>query len=298
MLNQLRQMAIFVRTIDHGSFRAAARALKLSPSVVSHQISQLEQALGTALIYRSTRDLSLTSDGERLLTSARIMLEAAEDGLQSVSDQTPEPSGELRITMPAVMAHSQLVAQLAEFSTASPNVELSVDFSDTRKSLIGDGFDLAIRMGWLKDSALIARKLSSVKRHLVASTRYFDARPKPSSPKDLGDWDWLELAPVGTRNTVFRKSGHKAITLKPASRISVNDAHALYQFARSGAGLALVPDFLAEEDEKAGIVGYVLPDWRVEDIGVFAVWPHNAPKGGLTRYLIDRLTLAAAQTGQ
>jgi len=289
MLNQLRQMAIFVRTIDHGSFRAAAKALKLSPSVVSHQISQLEQTLGTALIYRSTRDLSLTRDGERLLSSARMMVVAAEDGLQSVSDQTPEPSGELRITMPAVLAHSKLVGQLADFSITNPNVRLSIDFSDTRKSLIGDGFDLAIRMGWLKDSALMARKLSSIERHLVASGDYFIARVKPLSPKDLNDWDWLEFSPVGTRNTVFKKPGHEAITLKPASRISVNDAHALYQFARSGTGLALVPDFMAEEDERAGVLEHVLPDWNVEAIGVFAVWPHNAPKGGLTRFLIDYL---------
>ena len=289
MLNQLRQMAIFVRTIDHGSFRAAAKALKLSPSVVSQQISQLEQTLGTALIYRSTRDLSLTRDGERLLASARMMVEAAEDGLRSVSDQVPVPSGELRITMPAVMAHSQLVGQLADFSTAHRNVQLSVDFSDTRKSLIGDGFDLAIRMGWLKDSALIARKLSSVKRRLVASRDYFRSRPKPLSPRDLGDWDWLEFSPVGNRKTIFKKAGHKAITLKPASCISVNEAYALYQFARCGAGLALVPDFLAENDERAGILEYVLPDWMAEDIGVFAVWPHNAPKGGLTRFLIDHL---------
>ncbi len=289
MLNQLRQMAIFVRTIDHGSFRAAARALKLSPSVVSQQISHLEQSLGTALIYRSTRDLSLTRDGERLLTSARRMVEAAEDGLQSVSDQTPEPSGELRITMPAVMAHSKLIGQLAAFSISHPNVQLSVDFSDTRKALIGDGFDLAIRMGWLQDSALMARKLAGVQRHLVASRDYFDARAKPSSPSDLADWDWLEFSPVGTRNTVFKKPGHNTVSLKPASRISVNDAHALYRFARAGAGLALVPEFMAEADEKAGVVEHVLPDWRAEDIGVYAVWPHNAPRGGLTRFLIDYL---------
>ena len=261
--------------------------------VVSQQISLLEQSLGTALIYRSTRNLSLTRDGERLLASARIMVEAAQSGLQSVSDQVPEPSGELRITMPAVMAHSPVIGQLADFSTANANVQLSVDFSDTRKSLIGDGFDLAIRMGWLEDSALIARKLATVRRHLVISRAGFERRPRPATPRDLNDWDWLELAPVGTRKTSFRKAGHKAISLNPASRVTVNDAYALYRFARAGAGLALVPDFLAAADEHAGMVEHVLPDWQVEDIAIYAVWPNNAPKGGLTRILVDHLASPA-----
>ena len=290
MLNQLRQMAIFARTIDHGSFRAAAKAMKLSPSVVSQQVSDLEKRLGTALIYRSTRNLSLTRDGERLLSSARAMIDAAETGLQSVSDQTREPSGELRITMPAVLARSKLVEQIADFSLANRNVQLSIDFSDTRKSLIGEGFDLAIRMGWLKDSALVARKLSSVHRRLVAAKSYLASRPRPVSPGDLSDWDWLELSQVRTRKTRFQKAGHKTMTLKPVSRISVNDAHALYHLTRAGTGLAFVPDFLVEDDVSAGVMEYVLPDWHVEDIGIYAVWPQNAPKHGLTRYLLDHFS--------
>lgn len=289
MINQLRQMAIFVRTIDHGSFRAAAKAMNLSPSVVSHQVTELEKRLGTALIYRSTRTLSLTRDGERLLSSARAMIDAAETGLRSVSDQTREPSGELRITMPAVLARSRLVEQIAGFLLANKKVQISVDFSDTRKSLIGDGFDLAIRMGWLKDSALVARKLGSVDRRLVAARSYLASRPEPTSPADLNDWDWLELSPVRATKAKFRKAGHKSMTVKPDSRIAVNDAHALYEFARAGTGLAFVPDFLAEDDINDGLMEYVLPDWQVEDIGIYAVWPQNAPKHGLTRYLVDHL---------
>ena len=289
MINELRQMAIFVKTIDHGSFRAAAKALKLSPSVISHQISELEKQLGTALIYRSTRSLSLTRDGDRLLASARTMLNAAEEGLQSISNQAPEPSGELRITMPAVLAHHQLVEQFTKFMISNQKVRLSVDFSDTRKNLISDGYDMAIRMGWLKDSALIARKLATTNRRLVAARSYLEKRTLPSSPKELSSWDWVELSPVQNKKEKFQKEGHKSVTLKPPSRISVNDAHALYQFARSGAGLALVPEFLAEDDVKAGIMEYVLEDWHAEDLGIYAVWPQNAPKSGLTRTLVDHL---------
>jgi DNA-binding transcriptional LysR family regulator len=116
MINHLRQIAIFATTIDHGSFRAAAKALKLSPSVISSQISELEAQLGVALIYRSTRSLALTKDGKDLLRSARIMMEAAENGIQSITAKASEPSGELRITLPAVLAHSEMIGQLSTFS--------------------------------------------------------------------------------------------------------------------------------------------------------------------------------------
>ena len=176
MLDQLRQIAIFAKTVDHGSFRAAARSLRLSPSVLSHHVTQLEQSLGTALIYRSTRKLSLTPDGERLLTAARAMLDAAEAGLQEVSNQRQQPSGMLRVTVPAVLAQSELVDRMANFATGYPNVRLSLDFSDVRRELIGDGFDVAIRMGWLEDSSLKARKLFDVDRRLVAAMCYLETR--------------------------------------------------------------------------------------------------------------------------
>ncbi len=289
MLENLRQMAIFARAIDHGSFRAAAKAMNLSPSVVSHHINQLEATLGTALIYRSTRSLSLTRDGERLLASAREMLEAAETGLQSVSEHGGEPSGELRITMPAIMGHSDLIAKLAEFASTYPKVHLSVDLSDARKNLISEGYDIAIRVGWLTDSTMIARKLGTEKRRLVATKSYIDARPHPSNPKDLAYWDWLELTPVRGHKPVFKRAGQKPVAFAPSSRISVNDAHALYQFALAGAGLAAVPEFLVSKDIKSGLMEYVLPDWELEDLGVYAVWPQNAPKHGLTRLLVDNL---------
>ena len=289
MINYLRQMAIFAKTIDHGSFRAAAKALNLSPSVVSSQISDLEETLGVALIYRSTRSIALTKDGERLLSSAQHMLAYAEQGIQSVTEKSGEPSGELGITLPAVMAHSNIIERLSGFSKDNPNVELTIDFSDTQRNLIKDGFDLSIRMGWLKDSAMIARKLSDENRCLIASTEYIKQRPKPRSPHDLADWDWLELTPVKGIRHKFHHDIHGTKTVKPNSIMSINDAFALYQFARSGNGLASVPEFLCTEDINSGIIQYILPEWHLEKLGIYAVWPQNAPKNSLTKLLVDYL---------
>ena len=286
MLDQLRQIAIFAKTVDHGSFRAAAQALRLSPSVVSHHVTQLEQRLGTALLYRSTRKLSLTPDGERLLAAARTMIAAAETGLQAIADQRNQPSGVLRVTAPAVLARSELVDRFAEFARAYPLVRLSLDFSDFRRELIGDGFDVAIRMGWLKDSSLMARKLFEVRRRLVAAQSYLDTRPEPVSPRDLSDWDWLELAPVRPKKPEFRKAKRRMVVSRQPAQISVNDAQALYRLTCAGAGLALIPEFLSEPGVTTGTLRYVLPDWTTSPVDVFAVWPSNAPKDGLVKRFV------------
>jgi len=290
MIDQLRQLAIFAKTIDHGSFRGAARTLKLSPSVVSHHISQLEEDLGVALIYRSTRKLTLTREGERLLTAAHRMLEAVEEELINLSSSSMIPTGELNLTAPSVLSHSFLVEFISAFSMEYPGIKLSLDFSDVRKDMIEDGYDIAIRMGVKKSRFATTRTIFSVKRHLVASKNYVAGRPPVSHPKELVDWDWLELAPVFHIKPTFRKAGARKVNVNPSAHISVNDAHALYQLARFGAGLAIVPEFLTAEDVRSGIVAHVLPDWGLNPAYIIAAWPSNAPKHGLIKLFVNELT--------
>ncbi len=289
MLDELRQIAIFAKTVDHGSFRGAAQALRLSPSVVSHHVGQLEERLGTALLYRSTRKLSLTQDGERLLAAAHNMIDAAEAGIQDIANQSHELSGMLRLTAPAVLAQSRIMDQLAAFSLAFPRVNLSIDLSDDRRDIISDGFDVAIRVGELKDSSLKATKLFDIPRRLVASPTYLKSKPKPVSPSDLNDWDWLELAPVWQKKATFRKGGKLQTVAKHQSRISVNNVHALFQLTRSGAGLAIIPEFIADTSISEGSLEYVLPGWTTDPVTTYAVWPSNAPKHGLTKHFVEFL---------
>ena len=289
MIDELRQIYIFAKTVDHGSFRSAAQALRLSPSVVSHHVGQLEESLGTALLYRSTRKLSLTSDGERLLSAAHEMIDAVESGLQDIAQQTLQVSGNLRMTVPAVLGQSALTDQCAKFAIANPKVHLDINYSDARQDLIANGFDLAIRIGKLEDSSLKASKLFDLRRRLVAAPAYLKTKAKPKSPKDLSDWDWIELGPVWRQKRSFKKAGKSHTLSKPLSRISVNDVYAMSQLAYSGAGLAVVPEFIAQEYVSAGGLKFVLRDWSVEPVPVFAVWPANAPKGGLIKLFIKFL---------
>ena len=289
MLDDLRQIAIFAKTVDHGSFRGAAEALRLSPSVVSHHIKQLEERLGTALLYRSTRRLALTADGETLLASAHAMLEAAETGLRGISEQRAEPSGLLRLTLPAFLASSDLVERLSEFSTAHDKVELSVDFSDAVRDVIADGYDMAIRVGTLKDSALKAQKLCEIRRLLVGAPDYIDSQPTPTEPVDLADWRWLELAPVWHVKPEFKQPGRRKQVVKRETHISVNNAIALSRMARAGGGLTILPENVVAHDLASGGLQHLLPEWKTHSLNVYAVWPGNAPKGGLIKQLLQFL---------
>ena len=288
MLDELRQIAIFAKTVEHGSFRAAAKALNLSPSVVSHHIGQLEKRLDTALLYRSTRKLSLTAEGERLLSAADAMVEAAESGLQDILKDALNPSGTLRITAPAALVQSELSSQCAEFSLAYPQVKLLIDFSDARQDLIAEGYDIAIRIGDMRDSSLKARKLFDMNRRLVASPEYLSTRPtKPSAPNDLDGWDWLALSPVLRQKFVFKNAGEEEVIAPQEYRIHANNVDAVSQLACAGAGLAIIPEFIAEKNVAAGTLQYVLPDWNIDSLDVFAVWPSNIPKHGLVKHFIN-----------
>lgn len=127
-------------------------------------------------------------------------------------------------------------------------------------------------------------------RRLIASTNYLAKNPQPQDPRDLVDWDWLALSPVQNIPLEFRHADGRQITIKPSARLSTNNAKALYSLARADAGLANVPEFLAEEDITKGEMAYVLPEWALKEIVIFAEWPANAPKHGLIHLALSALS--------
>ncbi|UTH74698.1 LysR family transcriptional regulator [Chromobacterium sp. IIBBL 290-4] len=288
MIEELRALAVFAKTVETGSFRAAARALQLSPSVVSHHVSQLESRLGTALLYRSTRRLSLTADGEMLHQHAQAMLQAAESGLNALAGRGAEASGRLSLTLPAFFSRSPLTARLAEFSLRHPKVELALDYSDEKRDLVRDGIDLAIRIGELPDSALKSRRLFDMPRLLVAAPALLAQRPAPRHPQELADWPWLGIRMRPDRKTLIDEAGEAhSFPIQPAIR--ANSLDAVCQLAAAGCGLATPPAFLAQDDIAAGRLMECTPAWRVEALGVYAVWPANAARASLTLRLVHHL---------
>ena len=166
MIDQLRAIAIFAETANKGSFRAAAKSLGLSPSVVSYHISQLEAKIGAALLYRSTRSLSLTNDGQILFTRAKDMMDMANLALSEISEENEQLAGQISLSLPTALVRHPISKKLSDFAKQHPKLELIMDYTDQRQDIIAQGLDLAIRAGSMADSNLKSKKLGHIIRKL------------------------------------------------------------------------------------------------------------------------------------
>ncbi|MEL7378559.1 MAG: LysR family transcriptional regulator [Pseudomonadota bacterium] len=297
MIDKLRSIAIFATVVDQGTFRAAAQALGLAPSRVSETVSSLEADLGVTLLYRSTRSLSLTQDGRLLYERARAMLSEAEQGLDALQPASDDPVGRLRITAPAFVTQSCLMDRFAGFAQLYPRVDLSFDFSDARRDLIRDGFDIGLRAGWLEDSGLMARSIGSEPRYLVAHPEFLARHEPVRHPSDLEALEWIGFAMRGDQ-TEMHGPGGQTVRVAERARISVNSAAALYEFSTRALGLTDIPQTMAEQGIARGDLVRVLPDWELKPLGLYAVWPDQSRRENLTilfvRFLAEgRETLSA-----
>ena len=288
MIDHIRTLAIFAKVAEAGSFRGAARVLGISPSVVSQNISVLETRLGAALIYRSTRKFSLTPDGERLLGAANAMVQAAESGLSQFSGVSTEPVGVLRIAVPAALVSEPFIRIFKGFADENPGVALRISFSDLRRDIIGEGFDMAFRAGWLTDSSLKATRVGEIRRQLVASPRYVTQHNKPRTPADLEDWRFIRFESLSEGIELEHPREGKAI-VRGTTQISVDSSEAMHRFALADAGVASLLGFAVKEDIAAGRLVELLPGWQLATAGIYAVWPPNAPRQGLTSKMVSYL---------
>lgn len=291
MINKLRSIAVFATVIDQGTFRAAARHLGLVPSRVSEIVSDLEKDLGVTLLYRSTRQLSLTHEGRILHEKAHEMLDAAEHGLDAISSHSEDPNGDLRVTTPAFVAQTELMDAFSDFAKAYPKVNLNLNMSDRPRDLIKDGFDVALRAGWLEDSELRTRNIGHIDRLLVASAEYYASMPAPKHPKELEDWNWVRFA-IRPDQTELTSTDGTTVSVTGRSHVSVDSADALYQFVAKGLGLTALPENLASRGFKNGDFVHVLPDWTLRRLGLHAIWPDQSRRENLTLLFVRFLAKA------
>jgi DNA-binding transcriptional LysR family regulator len=297
VINELRLLAIFARVVESGSFRGAARALSLSPSVVSQHVATLESRLGTALLHRNTRSLSLTAEGEALFASATRMLLAAEEGLAGVAGSSRQPVGSLRITVPAMLPHKPFGRRLVAFAVNHPGVRLAIAYSDTRHDLVREGFDLAVRLGWMEDSSLIAKKLGEFSRALVAAPAYLGSRPAVEAPADLSAHEWVRFA-ARPGNVELARADGGAASVPVDGRVTVDNVFALRTLVLAGLGVGALPEHLVEADLAAGRLLRLLPDWQLKRPGIYAVWPPDSHRKSLTLRLVGYLSGAERAGGQ
>ena len=291
MIDHLKQMAIFARVVDEGSFRGAAKDIGLSPSRISETVSDLEDYLGVTLLHRTTRKIALTNEGRIFYARVVEMMRSAEAGLNELNAQTLEPVGAVRISLPAFLAAGPLTDAVASFTKLHPNVAISVVYSDSRLGLVEDGFDMNVRVGWLDDSSMMSRKLGDGERVLVAGTGYAANRPKPKRPSDMEDWNWIRYRNRSDVTTFKSPTGkEESVTGNALSEGDSRDA--LDHLATQDGGATVLPSFLATRGEAAGTLVRLLPDWGLRPLGIYAVWPDKSRRESLTllfvRYLAEQ----------
>ncbi|MEM7320527.1 MAG: LysR family transcriptional regulator [Pseudomonadota bacterium] len=296
MIDTLRAMAVFAKVAEVGSFAGAARQLGLSASVVSHHVSAIERHLNTPLIYRTTRKLSLTEAGETLAASAREMVNVAETGLRNIGRESGELVGRLTITAPAILQYARFLVRLSTFKRHNPRVELSINFTDRQVNIVEEGVDLGFRVGWLKDSSLMARKVTGGREFLCAAPDYLNSVGAVTHPQDLARLDVIQVAQVPTK-AVLTHADMRRASVQMKSTVKVDSGFAARRMAEEGCGLVKLPDFFLRESVQAGRLIEVLPDWQFEPYGIFAVWPDNVGQNRTRTALLD-FVAAIAKTDE
>ena len=298
MVNEvnLNRLSVFVALVRAGSFTAAAEQLGLTKAMVSQHLAKLERELGTTLLLRSTRRMSLTEAGTLFHADCVRLLADAEAAIARVGGNRDTPSGTLRLTTSTDYGMAVVAPALASFCQLHPQVQIDLVIGDRINDLIAERFDLAIRVGWLRDSSLHATRLGSFRQMVVATPAYLATHGTPRRPEQLATHGWIAMSVLATplRWTFVNHAGARR-TVRMKSVAQANNAAAVRAMVLADAGVAVLPDYLAEEDIRAGRLVVLLAQHRLPEGGIHAVYPgRQAP--AKVRSFIDHLRERLAGT--
>ncbi|MET0506249.1 MAG: LysR family transcriptional regulator [Luteibacter sp.] len=274
----LNRLAVFVALVRAGSFTAAAEQLGTTKAMVSQHLAKLEEELGVTLLIRSTRRMALTDAGERFHEDCARVLADAEDAITRLGECRDTPMGTLRVTAAGDHGIAVVAPALAEFAERYPQVRVELSVTDSITDLIAERFDLAIRLGWLRDSTLRATRLASFRQCLVASPGYLARHGTPGVPADLSTHRWIAVTVLAspTRWTFTDADGAEH-AVQTRAVASANSAAAAYRFVLEGLGISVLPDYVVAADVAAGRLIALLPDHSLPEGGVHAVYPGRQP---------------------
>lgn len=291
-------LLLFARIVESGSFSAAAERVQLPKSTVSRRISLLEGQLGERLLQRTTRKLVLTEFGASLLDHARKVADETEAAGALAQHRQGEPSGLLRVSMPADFANLAMSGVMARFIERYPQVALELDLSPRRVDLVAEGYDLAIRMGSLPDDAtLAARRITVSTIALYAAPLYTTLRGLPEHPDDLFKHDLLSLPP--RINGMIRWEllrGKTRWERELPVKLLANSPELLMRMASTGVGIAASTEQFAGQYLQTGELVRVLPEWAFPQVTGWAVFPGRRLMPAKTRVFLDMLEAAFAAT--
>ena len=274
-MDRIDDMQAFVAVVQEGSFTRAADRLDTSPQMISKQVSRLEERLGVRLLNRTTRKVHLTEAGERFASRAATLLEDFTDLENLLGDYQADIQGQLRITAPASFATLHLPRLLCDFQQAFPKIRIDLQLNDRKVDIIDEGFDVALRIGQLDDSSLIARYLAPIRLVRCASPAYLDQYGRPRNEADLKSHQFLGYS--YTRQVAY--PGKVAL--------ESNNGEILMKCAIEGAGIAQQPTFICGRAIQEGKLEVLLPESEPEPMGLYAVFAHRKLLAPKVRCFID-----------
>lgn len=279
----------FVRIADGGSLSAAARATGRSLPAISRSLVQLEADLGVRLLHRTTRRIHLTDAGARYLERCRRILAEVDEASASVSDLGRALAGPITLTAPVLFGQMHIAPAVTEFLGAHPEVSVSLVLSDSLSNIVEEGIDLAIRIGRLQDSGMVARKLGSVRRVACASPAYLKRRGTPKTPKDLANHSCLQFGALSpTQYWEFQEAG-KPRQVRVQGNFSSNQGAPVIEAARGGLGIALALSYQVQDLVAGGELRVVLRQYEPPPIPVSVILPSGRLQPARVRALADDL---------
>ncbi|MDM2754088.1 LysR family transcriptional regulator (plasmid) [Enterobacter mori] len=293
-MNRITALNVFRRVVELGTFKAAADDLHLSQAAVSKNINELEDHLGTALINRTTRRMSITESGLAYYRQICSVLDALESADQSVMASSFSPKGRLRVSAPMSYGLIKINPIICEFRHRYPDISAEVILSDTYVDLIDKGIDVAIRGGGaLNDSSMRSRLVCTVRRILCASPAYLSQAAPAVHPEQLKEHDCLVYSLSSSPRKWFftRDNENISVELMPAS-YSVNNGIALKQAAVQGLGIILIPEEFVRPELASGELVEVMPEWVPDTHSLYAVYPYHKEQSQKVRLFIDFVTSA------
>lgn len=290
-LNALR---VFERVAALRSFAAAARSLGMPKSSVSRAIARLESDLSIRLLQRSTREVTLTQAGQALQERCLEILGGVNEAMDYLGSLGAAPRGKLRITSGVGFGINVLSDVLPAFVDRYPDIDVTLDLTSRQEDLIAESVDVAIRLGPMGDSGLVATRLGSMRRYLCAAPAYLERRPAPRSIDDLNDAQAIEMpAPDGRNRSWSFTKGSRTAKVDPHIRVCVNEALTIHRLVLRGAGVGIVSGYLCAPDIAAGRLVRLLPDWTPPPVDVSLVFPSRREIAPSVRAFADFMKAAS-----
>lgn len=275
----------FVYVAEAESFTLAANKLAISTAQVSRQVTVLEQRLNVKLLYRTTRKVSLTQEGSVFYQHCRAVLDGLEQAETAITSLQATPQGKIKLTASVTYGEQQILPLVNNFVSKHPDIEIIAQLSNQKIDLVDEGYDLAIRLGKLNDSTLMAKKLAKRTNFVCAAPSYLEKHGTPYTLSELNQHNCL----LGTRDYWRFNEGKKDKNIRVSGSVRVNSGYGLVDAALKGLGIVQLPDYYVNEYIKQGRLITLLDHYREPDEGIWAVYPHNRQLSAKIRLLVDYL---------